>query len=298
MSSLSLWLNAELPQSAFQARMVLLWGLTRRFLKNPANLFGASVLLLVVLMAIFAPLIAPFGENEQNLSATLQPPSSLYWMGTDELGRDIFSRVVWGSRITLSMALTVSVIVAPIGLIIGCVAGYAGGWIDLVLSRIIDVFLAFPSLVLALAFVAALGPNLQNAVIAIALTIWPPIARLARAEAMAFSATDAVAAVRSQGASPVRIVFVHVMPMCLPSVVVRISLNMAGIILTAAGLGFLGLGAQPPMPEWGAMLSAGRQYMMTSWWIAAMPGLAIMTVSLAFNLVGDGLRDALDPRND
>src|SRR5690606_24618442 len=127
-----------------------------------------------------APLIAPHGENEQNLSATLQPPSSLYWMGTDELGRDIFSRVVWGARITLSMALTVSVIVAPIGLIVGCVAGYAGGWIDLVLSRIIDIFLAFPSLVLALAFVAALGPNLQNAVIAIALTIWPPIARLAR----------------------------------------------------------------------------------------------------------------------
>lgn len=275
--------------------MVLLWRLTRRFLKNPANLFGASVLLLVLLMAAVAPLIARFGENEPSLSATLQPPSSLYRMGTDELGRDIFLRVVWGSRITLTMALTVSVIVAPIGLIIGCVAGYAGCWIDLVLSRIIDTFLAFPSLVLALVFVAALGPNLQIAVIAVALTIWPPIARLARAQAMAFSATDAVAAVRSQG---LRIVFVHVMPMCLPSVVVRISLKMAGIILTAAGLGFLGLEAQPPMPEGGVMLSAGRQYMMTSWWLAAMPGLAIMTVSLAFNLVGDGLRDALDPRND
>jgi len=183
------------------------------------------------------------------------------------------------------------------GLIVGTVAGYAGGWIDAVLMRMTDVFLAFPRLILALAFVAALGPGIGNAVLAIALTSWPPYARIARAETLTIRNSDFIAAIRLQGASPPRIVVGHVMPLCLSSVIVRVTLDMAGIILTAAGLGFLGLGAQPPLPEWGAMISTGRQFILDQWWVAAMPGLAIFTVSLGFNLLGDGLRDALDPRS-
>ncbi len=298
MTSLFAWLHSDRPTSITHARVVASYGAFVRFLANPASVLGAIILLAVVVLAFLAPILAPYGPYSQNLSAALQPPSAAYWMGTDELGRDILSRILFGARITLMITVLVALVAGPIGLAVGCVAGYAGGWVDIVLSRIIDVFLAFPSLVLALAFVAALGPNLENAVIAIALSTWPAIARLARAEAMSFAASDAVAAVRSLGASPLRIVALHVVPMCLPSVIVRLSLNMAGIILTAAGLGFLGLGAQPPLPEWGAMLSTGRQYMFTSWWLAAMPGMAILIVSLGFNLVGDGLRDVLDPHHD
>ena len=226
------------------------------------------------------------------------PPSGAHWFGTDELGRDLFARVVYGSRITLYMSCLVAVIAAPIGLAVGTTAGYFGGWTDTVLMRINDIFLSFPPLILALGFVAALGSGIENAVIAISLTAWPPIARLARAETLTIRASDYIAAVRVQGASPRRIILKHIVPMCVPSVVVRITLNMAGIILTAAGLGFLGLGAQPPMPEWGAILSTGRQYMLGAWWIAAIPGLAILLTSLAFNLFGDGLRDVLDPRSE
>ena len=216
----------------------------------------------------------------------------------DELGRDVYTRIVHGSRITLLIVLLVAIIAAPVGLAVGTVAGYFGGWIDTILMRTTDVFLSFPGLVLALAFVAALGPGIENAIIAVSLTAWPPIARLARAETLTIRNSDYISAVRIQGASNWRIIFKHISPMCIPSVVVRITLNMAGIILTAAGLGFLGLGAQPPSPEWGAMLSSGRIYMFESWWIAAMPGTAILIASLGFNLFGDGLRDVLDPRDE
>jgi peptide/nickel transport system permease protein len=205
--------------------------------------------------------------------------------------------VVYGSRITLLIVFLVAIIVAPLGLLVGTVAGYGGGKTDAVLMRLTDIFLAFPGLVLALAFVAALGPGLTNAVIAIALTHWPGFARLARAETLVVRSSDYIAASRIQGASAARIIFRHVMPMCIPSVVVRTSLNMAGVILTAAGLGFLGLGAQPPSPEWGAMLASGRRFLLDYWWLATFPGLAILVVSLAFNLLGDGLRDVLDPRS-
>jgi peptide/nickel transport system permease protein len=253
------------------------------------------VIIALLLVALAAPLLAPIGPNAQDLARRLTPPGALHWLGTDELGRDIYSRLVHGARITLSIALLVAVIAAPIGLLVGTTAGYFGGWVDAALMRLTDVFLSIPDLVLALAFVAGLGPGIENAIIAIALTQWPPIARLARAETLTVRASDYIAAIRIQGAGALRIIIKHVMPMCIPSVIVRITLNMAGIILTAAGLGFLGLGAQPPLPEWGAMLSTGRQYMLGSWWLAAMPGLAILTVSLAFNLFGDGLRDVLDP---
>ena len=187
------------------------------------------------------------------------------------------------------------IIVGAVGLAVGTIAGYVGGWLDIVLMRITDIFLAFPRLILALAFVSALGPGIENAVIAIAITAWPPYARIARAETLTVRNADYIAAVRLQGASSARIIGGHIVPLCPYSVIVRLTLDMAGIILTAAGLGFLGLGAQPPLPEWGAMISSGRQYLLEQWWVATMPGLAIFVVSLGFNLLGDGLRDVLDP---
>ena len=187
-------------------------------------------------------------------------------------------------------------VVGPLGMAIGVVSGYFGGRVDTVLMRVADIFLSFPSLVLALAFVAALGPGLDHAVLAIALTAWPPIARLARAEALTLRQSDFIVAAQLQGASHLRVLVKHLAPLCLSSVLVRLTMNMASVVLTAAGLGFLGLGAQPPLPEWGAMIAEGRRYMLDSWWLVAAPGAAILAVSMAFNLLGDGLNDALDPR--
>jgi peptide/nickel transport system permease protein len=287
---------AEAALSARQASAQRLYFGWLRLCGNPLAMAGLIVILALILVALAAPLLAPIGPNAQDLARRLMPPSAQHWLGTDELGRDIYSRLVHGSRITLFISFLVAAIAGPIGLLVGTTAGYCGGLIDAALMRLTDIFLALPGLVLALAFVAGLGPGIENAIIAIALTQWPPIARLARAETLTVRASDYIAAIRIQGAGAPRIIVKHIMPMCIPSVIVRITLNMAGIILTAAGLGFLGLGAQPPLPEWGAMLSTGRQYMLGSWWLAAMPGLAILTVSLAFNLFGDGLRDVLDPR--
>ena len=208
----------------------------------------------------------------------------------------IYTRILYGSRITLVIVVLVVIIVAPTGLLIGTAAGYLGGWADTVLMRVTDVFLAFPRLILALAFVSALGPGIENAVIAIAFTAWPPYARVARAETLTIRRSDFIAAIRLQGASPLRILLGHVVPLCTSSLIVRVGLDMAGIILTAAGLGFLGLGAQPPAPEWGAMIASGRRFLLDQWWVATMPGIAILVVSLGFNLLGDGLRDILDPK--
>ncbi|HEX2112937.1 MAG TPA: nickel transporter permease [Alphaproteobacteria bacterium] len=290
------WLMAETPGSALQARLGRAYLGWRSFAANPLAMVGLGIVVTLVLIAIAAPLLATHSPLAQDLSNRLQPPSAIHWLGTDELGRDIYSRIIYGARITLMIVGLVAVLVAPIGLLIGTVAGYLGGWIDTVLMRVTDVFLAFPRLILALAFVAALGPGIQNAVIAIALTTWPPYARIARAETLTLRNTDFINAARLQGASAVRIVWRYVVPLCLSSVIVRVTLDMAGIILTAAGLGFLGLGAQPPSPEWGAMISAGRKFILDQWWIATIPGLAICIVSLGFNLLGDGLRDVLDPK--
>ncbi|MBP2197634.1 ABC transporter permease [Pantoea cypripedii] len=265
---------------------------------NPLTAIGGAIILLLLVTALFAPWIAPYHPLIQDLNNALSPPSAQHWFGTDEFGRDIFSRLVWGARITLYIVLLVSVTVGPIGLLLGVTAGYFGGKVDSVLMRVTDIFISFPSLVLALAFVAALGPGLEHVVIAITLTAWPPIARLARAEALSLRQADFISAVRLQGASPVRVIWKHIVPLCLPSVIIRITMNMAGIILTAAGLGFLGLGAQPPDPEWGAMIASGRSYMLECWWVVTVPGLAILVNSLAFNFLGDGLRDILDPRSE
>ncbi len=297
MSTLTQWLLDERPQSRRQAALGRLYAGWLSFSHNRLAMVGLTIVLLLVLVAALAPWLAPYPPTVGDLrTERLLPPGAAHWFGTDDQGRDILSRIIHGSRITLYVVVLVAVLAAPIGLLVGTASGYAGGWVDAVLMRITDIFLAFPRLILALAFVAALGPGIENAVIAIAITSWPPYARIARAETLTIRQADYISAVKLLGASPLRIVLRHVMPLCLPSVIVRVTLDMAGIILTAAGLGFLGLGAQPPLPEWGAMIAAGRAYVLDQWWVAAAPGAAIFVVSLGFNLLGDGLRDALDPK--
>lgn len=290
------WLLTERPHSRLQARLGRAYMTWQRFASNRLALVGLGIIVALLLVAAFAGLLAPYSPIAGDLRQGLKPPSWEHWMGTDDQGRDILSRIIYGSRLTLYVVVLVAILAAPVGLLVGTVAGYAGGWIDTILSRITDIFLAFPKLVLALAFVAALGPGIENAVVAIAITSWPPYARIARAETLTVCKSDYISAVRLMGASPARIVVRHIMPLCVSSLIVRVTLDMAGIIITAAGLGFLGLGAQPPMPEWGAMIASGRRFILDQWWVAAMPGMAILIVSLGFNLLGDGLRDALDPR--
>jgi peptide/nickel transport system permease protein len=266
------------------------------FARNPLAMLGLFILILLIVMAIFAPWIAPHNPLWGDLPDRLLPPSGKFLLGTDDQGRDIFSRIVFGARTTLYIIGLVAVTAAPIGLLIGTTAGYLGGWVETALMRLTDAFLAYPKLILALAFAAALGAGLENAVLAIAITSWPPYARIARAETLTVRNSDYVAAARMTGAGPLRILFGHIMPMCIPSLIVRVSLDMAGIILIAAGLGFLGLGVAPPQPEWGSMVSEGRSQILEQWWVCTYPGIAICIVSLGFNLIGDGLRDVLDPR--
>ncbi|EHK58121.1 ABC transporter permease [Allomesorhizobium alhagi] len=291
------WLLSERPQSRMQARLGRTYVTWRRFSVNRLALAGLAIILALLVVAALADVISPYSPVIGDLRGSrLLPPGPEHWLGTDGQGRDILSRLIHGSRLTLFVVVLVAIIAAPVGLLVGTVAGYAGGWTDAILMRMTDIFLAFPKLILALAFVAALGPGIENAVLAIAITSWPPYARIARAETMTVRNSDYIAAVRLMGASPLRIVILHIMPLCISSLIVRVTLDMAGIILTAAGLGFLGLGAQPPLPEWGAMIADGRRFILDQWWVAAAPGFAILIVSLGFNLLGDGLRDALDPR--
>ena len=286
------------PQSSGEARLAQAYHGLDRVLKSPAALAGALIILALLVLAIFAPIIAPYPPYEQTLLNQLQPPSLTHLFGTDEFGRDIFSRVIYGTRFTLYIVLLVAVIAAPVGVLVGATSGFLGGWIDVVMMRVTDIALAFPRLILALAFVTAFGPSLNNAILAIALTGWPPYVRIARAETLMIRKSEYIAAVELMGASKIRIILVHVIPLCLPSLFVRLTLDMAGVILIAAGLGFLGLGAQPPAAEWGVMLSSGKEYLLSGWWVATFPGLAIFLVSMGFNLLGDGLRDILDPRQE
>ena len=293
------WLLSDAPASRGQAR----WGQSYRtwlaLKSNRLAMVGLWIVIILILIAVLAPVLSPYNPVEGIgglRGARLEPPSWAHPFGTDDLSRDILSRVIHGSRITLLVVLLVAVIATPIGLAVGTASGYFGGWVDVVLMRITDIFMAFPRLILALAFASALGPGIENAIIAIAITAWPPYARLARAETLTIRDTDYINASRLQGASSLRIIWGHVTPLCLSSAVVRVTLDMAGIILIAAGLGFLGLGAQPPQPEWGAMIAGGRRFIIDQWWVATMPGLAIFIVALGFNLLGDGLRDVLDPK--
>jgi len=291
------WLLSDTPDSRTQARLGRAYLAWLSFRRNRLAMIGLIIVLAMVIIAALAPWLAQYNPTVPILRDRLQPASAAHWFGTDGLGRDIFSRVVYGTRLTLYVVLLVAAITAPVGLLIGTLSGYVGGWLDTVLMRITDVFLAFPKLILALAFVSALGPGIENAILAIAITSWPPYARIARAETITIRDSDFIAAVRLQGAGTARIVWSHVVPLCTSSLVVRVTLDMAGIILIAAGLGFLGLGAQPPLPEWGAMISSGRKFLLDQWWVATVPGIAIFVVSLGFNLLGDGLRDVLDPKS-
>ena len=290
------WLLSETPTSRTHAAWVRRYRGWLQFRSNGLAMVGLITAVVMILLSLAAPLLAPDDPSVQDLAGRLAPPSAEHWLGTDELGRDLLSRVLYGGQITLGMVVAVVLLVAPVGLAVGSIAGYLGGLADRILMRVTDIFLAFPRLVLALAFVAALKPGITSAIIAIALTAWPPYARLARADTLTVRGTDYIAAVRLTGASSGRIILRHIVPLCLTSVIVRVTLDMSGIILTAAGLGFLGMGAQPPTPEWGTMIAASRAFILDQWWVPTIPGVAIFVASLAFNLLGDGLRDVLDPK--
>ena len=290
------WALDETPHSRTQAAWGNRYRIWLNLKSNPLAVIGLTIIVLFIALSLLAPLLAPYDPATQNLGNRLAFPNAEHWFGTDELGRDILSRILYGGRVTLGMVIAVVVLVAPIGLAIGCIAGYFGGIVDTVLMRVTDVFLAFPRLILALAFVAALKPGVESAILAIALTAWPPYARLARAETITVRGSDFVAAYRLTGASAWRIIARHIAPLCVPSLIVRITLDMSSIIITAASLGFLGMGAQPPSPEWGAMIATAKRFIFEQWWVATIPGIAIFLVSLAFNFLGDGLRDVLDPK--
>jgi peptide/nickel transport system permease protein len=290
------WLLSDMPRSGLQASAGRAARLAGRLAARPSAMAALLVLLAMIAAAIAAPVLGLADPAAVELAQRLAAPSAAHPLGTDELGRDVLARLVWGGRVTLGMVAAITLAVAPLGLLIGCVAGYAGGIADVLLMRLTDIFLAFPRLILALAFVAALRPGIGSAAIAIALTAWPPYARLARAETLTIRHADFIAAVRLTGASATRIVMRHIAPLCVSSLIVRVTLDMSGIILTAAGLGFLGMGAQPPMPEWGTMIATTKDFILEQWWVPTIPGLAIFAASLAFNLLGDGLRDVMDPK--
>ena len=281
------------PQNPWRTVAVL-----RRLTQNPVSAFGLIVLVLLVLVAVFAPLLAPYDPNAFDSAAKFIHPGLQHLFGTDDVGRDIFSRVLFGARYSLLAGGLILVIAAAIGTTIGLISGYSGGWVDEVLMRITDIFLAFPALVLALCIAAALGPSLINASIATAIAWWPWYARLVRGQVLQLKNEQYVAVVRLSGASRTRILTQHLLRNCTTPIVVQMSLDLGYAILTLSALSFIGLGAQPPTPEWGSMISTGRDFYLTQWWCVTFPGLAIFLSVVAANLLGDGLQDALSPHVD
>ena len=272
-------------------------GRTRMALmRSPLTVGGFVLIFIFALGALLAPLIAPYGPIEQILSERLQAPSLTHLLGTDQLGRDLFSRLLFGARISLTVGVVVVASAGAFGTSIGLIAGYAGGIVDEVLMRVTDIFFAFPPLILAMAIAGALGPSLNNAMIAIAVVLWPVYARLVRSQVLSLREREFVQAARCVGASSVRILWRHLLPNTLAPLLVQASFDLGGAILSTAGLSFIGFGAQPPTPEWGVMISEGRKFISTQPWLSLFPGLAILFSVAAFNLIGDGLRDALDPR--
>jgi peptide/nickel transport system permease protein len=268
--------------------------------KNQLSFFGTVVIVIWFLIAIFAPIIAPYPDDAINTSAIekrLQSPSHEHWFGTDDLGRDVFSRVIMGSRISLLMGFVAILITMCIGIPLGAIAGYFGGMLDEFIMRITDIFLAFPYLIFAMAIAGILKPGLSSAMIAISLTWWPWYTRLVRGQALSLRSQPFVLASKMMGVSNIRIIFHHILLNCIGPIIVNASLDLGLIILAAAALGFIGVGAQPPTAEWGLMISQGRTFFMVAPWMAIFPGLAIFLSVFGFNLLGDGLRDILDPQS-
>lgn len=264
--------------------------------KNRFALAGLVIIIFFILLGIFAPLITSYGYEEQQLVNRLQAPSSEYWLGTDDVGRDIFSRIAYGARISLQVGFFAVTGALLFGTMLGIIAGYFGRWVDMIISRIFDILLAFPSILLAIAIVAILGPSLQNALIAIAIVNVPIFGRLVRSRVISLREEEYIMAARAQGMKNGRIIFHHILPNSLAPIIVQATLGFGTAILEAAALGFLGLGAQAPLPEWGKMLAEARDFIQLAPWTLIAPGISIMLVVLGFNLIGDGLRDALDPR--
>ncbi len=269
---------------------------TPALLRSPLTVAGLVLIVVFSLSALLASVLAPANPLDQKLSQRLKPPSPAHWLGTDQLGRDVLSRLLFGARISLTVGLVVVGTAGTFGTLVGLVAGYTGGLVDEALMRVTDVFLAFPALILAMAIAGALGPSLNNAMIAIAVVTWPVYARLVRGQVLSLREREFVEAARSLGASTARILWRHILPNTLAPILVQASFDLGGAILSAAGLSFIGFGAQPPTPEWGVMISDGRKYVSTQSWLSLFPGLAILLTVAAFNLIGDGLRDSLDPR--
>lgn len=276
-----------------QSLMRIAW---RQLSRNPVALIALAVILFLVIVAVFAEYIAPYDPLRQSFRKALQPPSIEHPFGTDDVGRDILSRVIFGAQISLRVGLIAVSISASLGVLLGLIAGYYGGWVDTVISQVTDTLLAFPGLLLALAIIAVLGPSLFNVMIAVGIGNVPVYIRVTRASTLSVRERDYITAARTIGCRGIRIILRYVLPNVIPPILVLATLGVAGAILTAAGLSFIGLGAQPPTPEWGAMLTQGRQYLQRAWWFTLFPGLAIMITVLAINTFGDALRDALDPR--
>jgi peptide/nickel transport system permease protein len=268
----------------------------RRLLRRKSAVFGLAVIVLFVLMAVLAPLLTPYDPAQQSWTSIRKPPSWQHWFGTDESGRDLFSRVIFGARASLLAGVVSISIALGLGVPIGLLAGYGGRWIDAIIGRITDAMLACPFLILAIALAAFLGPSLQNAMIAIGLTATPIFVRLTRGQVMAVKVEDYVEAARAVGNPAVRIAFKHILPNIMPALIVQATISIATAIIAEASLSFLGLGQQPPAPSWGSMLNTAQRFLTNAPWMAVWPGLAIFLVVLSFNILGDGLRDALDPK--
>lgn len=267
-----------------------------RFKKNPLSVAALAIIIALATIALFAPFISPYEPTKIDVYNVLSPPSSSHPFGTDELGRDVFSRMIWGSRASLKVGFLAVGIAITIGTILGAVAGYYGGKIDAVLMRFVDIMLAFPTFFLILAVIAIVEPSISTIMIIIGLTGWMDVARLVRAEFLTIKERDFISAARAIGASDARLIFRHIIPNALSPVFVAATFGIAGAILVESGLSFLGLGVQPPEPSWGNILTSGKDNITVAWWLSLFPGLAILITVLSYNLVGEGLRDALDPR--
>jgi peptide/nickel transport system permease protein len=271
----------------------------RQFRQSPLSLAGLAIIVVLLMIAVVGPFLVPYPDDVSgalNIKERLDAPSAQHLFGTDQAGRDVFTRVIVGARVSLVAGLVVIALALTVGTLLGAVAGFFGGRVGEAIMRVTDIFLTIPDLILAMAFAAALGPGLFNVMIAVSLVWWPGYCRLARANVVALRDSQFAEAAQSIGASRGRVLFTHVLPNAFPTILVKASMDIGFAVLTTAALGFIGLGTQPPTPDWGVMIADGRQYVREAWWFSTFPGIAILLTVLAFNLLGDGLRDVMDPR--